>query len=84
MDDTFNVEQMSLWNRIDPKEQDLAHALKAKLAAAKKQETHIVVAKSPAEAVAAADIICVATYSDKALVELEMLQKNVAIHINGK
>lgn len=78
----FNIGEIRLWNRTEDRALNLAEELNQNKQSFKIVNVQVSVAKSVAECVNDADIVCTATSSHDPLLFRSMLKDNV--HINGK
>uniref|UniRef100_A0A1I8QF88 Ketimine reductase mu-crystallin n=1 Tax=Stomoxys calcitrans TaxID=35570 RepID=A0A1I8QF88_STOCA len=75
---TFNVIDISLWNRTKSKADNLANKLRAEFP----NGLNVQVSDRPQDAVEDADVICIGTYAPNALISYVML-KGGDVHINS-
>lgn len=80
----FRVKQLMLYNRTESRANLLQQELLESCQPAHDMQPQIKVCSTPGEALAHADVICVATYSSYPLVSADQLSHKRPIHINGE
>lgn len=84
----FRVKQLSLYNRSEPRAVQLANELRQRMTNDRDScyapsLPDIKVCSLASEAVAQADVICIATYAHEPIIYAKDLQDKRAVHING-